>query len=88
LDGTGNSELVPVTLDAITNLRPSDLKDISNVDIPEDWGDRGIVKWSSNKVRKLEAKLKDKFIKIRVRYSGEKPAIIFSLKTLYSISYC
>ena len=34
-----------------------------------------------------EVKLKDKFIKIRVRYSGKDLAVISALKTLYSISY-
>jgi hypothetical protein len=34
-----------------------------------------------------EVKLKDKWIKIRVRYKGDKLAIITAVKTLYSISY-
>lgn len=35
-----------------------------------------------------EAALRDKFIKIRVRYSGKELAIISLLKTFYTISYC
>lgn len=34
-----------------------------------------------------EAKIRDKWIKIRVRYSGENLAVIHSLVTLYNISY-
>ena len=36
--------------------------------------------WSSTKIR-------DKFLKIRVKYSGEDLAVITALKTLYTISY-
>lgn len=39
--------------------------------------------WSGRK----EARLRDKYIKIRVRYTGEELAIITALKTLYTISY-
>lgn len=35
-----------------------------------------------------EAALRDKFIKIRVRYSGEELAIITLLRTIYTVSYC
>lgn len=34
-----------------------------------------------------EAKLRDKYIKVRIRYSGKDLAIITALKTLYTISY-
>lgn len=34
-----------------------------------------------------EAKIRDKYIKIRVRYSGTKRAVISSIITLYTISY-
>nr|DAU17868.1 MAG TPA: hypothetical protein [Bacteriophage sp.] len=34
-----------------------------------------------------EAKMKDKWIKIRIRYTGDKLAIISAINTLYSISY-
>ena len=41
--------------------------------------------WEDNQIS--EAKIKDKWIKIRVRYSGEKLAIISAIQTLFSISY-
>ena len=34
-----------------------------------------------------EVKLKDKWVKIRVRYKGDKLAIITAIRTLYSASY-
>ena len=40
-------------------------------------------KWTSRK----EARIRDKWIKIRVRYSGKNLAIIHSIATLYNISY-
>ena len=46
-----------------------------NIVTPEDWTYR------------KEAKIRDKWIKIRVRYSGKNLAIIHSLVTLYNISY-
>ena len=48
---------------------------------------RGYVVWDWNDSQMKECKLKDKWIKIRVRYSGNKLAIITAIKTLYSISY-
>lgn len=40
-------------------------------------------KWTSRK----EARIRDKWIKVRVRYSGKNLAIIHSIATLYNISY-
>lgn len=45
---------------------------------------RSTTNWEE--IRENQYKLKDKYIKIRIRYSGEKTAIIYGLKTLYSIS--
>lgn len=49
--------------------------------------DRDIVFWNDSDVKSGEAKIKDKYVKIRIRYSGEDLAIISAIKTLYSISY-
>lgn len=40
-------------------------------------------KWTSRK----EARIRDKWIKVRIRYSGKNLAIIHSIATLYNISY-
>jgi hypothetical protein len=40
-------------------------------------------KWTFRK----EAKIRDKYCKIRIRYSGEKLAIISAIITTFTISY-
>lgn len=63
----------------VENYMPQDLRNLGygpeDIDT-SDW-------WSGRK----EARLRDKYIKIRVRYTGEELAIITALKTLYTISY-
>ena len=56
-------------------------------DIPENSLDRAIVSWGNLETKKEEVKLKDKWIKIRIRYTGNKLAVISAIKTLYAISY-
>lgn len=56
------------------------------VTLPSDW-ERNVISWGVSDKLNKEVKLKDKFIKIRVRYSGKDLAVISALKTLYSISY-
>ena len=46
-------------------------------------GDIKFDKWTYRK----EARIRDKWIKIRVRYSGKNLAIIHSIVTLYNVSY-
>lgn len=64
---------------SVEDYMPQDLIDLGygpeDIDT-SDW-------WSGRK----EARLRDKYIKIRVRYTGEELAIITALKTLYTISY-
>ena len=62
------------------------VKEINPIALPTDW-ERNIVSWGISDKLNKEVKLKDKFIKIRVRYSGKDLAIINALKTLYTISY-
>lgn len=63
----------------VEDYMPQDLIDLGygpeDIDT-SDW-------WSGRK----ETRLRDKYIKIRVRYTGEELAIITALKTLYTISY-
>lgn len=56
-------------------------------DIPSNSMDRAIVVWNWEDSQINEAKLRDKWIKIRIRYSGKKLAIITAIKTLYSATY-
>lgn len=55
--------------------------------IPENSMDRAIVSWGTTDSQNDEVKVKDKWIKIRIRYTGDKLAVITAVKTLYSISY-
>lgn len=64
-----------------------DPNDPTRNDIPQNSMDRSIVLWDKNSIQTSEVKLKDKWIKIRIRYTGNKLAIISAIKTLYSISY-
>ena len=64
-----------------------------NIDVPEDFettpnaDGRGYVTWGWTESQMKEVKPKDKWIKIRIRYTGNKLAIITAIRTLYSISY-
>ena len=79
---TCNKHKIPIELTQCPI--PEDIKDnCQELDLPEE--DRQVVVWS-NKQNK-ETKMKDKWIKIRVRYDGTRLATINAIKTLYSISY-
>ena len=62
-----------------------------NLKIPDSFytpqGNRGITNWNfvDNDIK--EVKLKDKWMKVRIRYTGKDIAIITAIKTLYTISY-
>lgn len=73
--------LSPLPISSLTY----DPTDPLNNNIPDNSADRPITIW--NNYRPKEVKLKDKWIKIRVRYSGKQLAIITAIKTLYSVSY-
>lgn len=78
----GQEDLVPIEL-AQTSI-PEDLKDFTELQIPEDLK-RGIVTWNWEENNMKEVKLKDKYIKIRVRYTGDQLALVTALKTNYTI---
>ena len=71
----------PIPNTVITNNIPEEL-DCSDID-QENWL---ISKYSFDSNRK-EVDIKDKFMKVRIRYSGEELAIIDFLNTIYRISY-
>ena len=73
-------EGLPIVLNY--NVIPNEIKNNKiNLDNPTD---RKVVMW--NKVRLKQVKLKDKWIKIRIRYSGQKLAVIYAVKTIYSLT--
>lgn len=65
---------------------PKDISEFKSLTDPFD-GNHNVQTWDISNCINKEAKLKDKFIKIRIRYSGKDLAIISAIKTLYSISY-
>ena len=67
---------------------------ISNdLDIPKDLRDKGYKLdnygsfdtsiWENRK----ETRLRDRFLKVRIRYTGNDLAVIYAIRTLYTISY-
>lgn len=84
--GNGNKKMVPAECNLFTPPAEIYNQNGDNITLPNDW-ERNIVDWSISDKINNEVKLKDKFIKIRVRYSGKDLAIISALRTLYSISF-
>ena len=79
---------VPVELKQ--NPLPSDVLDPTTMQVPssfEKGQGRGYVVWNWQESQIREAKIKDKWLKVRIRYKGNKLAIITAIRTLYSISY-
>lgn len=56
------------------------------LELPRDWT-RNIVSWKEYERLNKEVKIKDKFMKVKIRYTGDDLAIITAINTLYSISY-
>lgn len=87
LDGNPTN-CVPVELKQ--NPLPSDVLDPKTMQVPssfEKGSGRGYVVWNWQESQIREAKIKDKWLKVRIRYKGNKLAIITAIRTLYSISY-
>lgn len=87
LDGNPTN-CVPVELKQ--NPLPSDVLDPKTMQVPssfEKGQGRGYVVWNWQESQIREAKIKDKWLKVRIRYKGNKLAIITAIRTLYSISY-
>ena len=87
-----NTDKVPVEL--YQSPVPDDvITDAQEIVVPKDFEKsdnnkgRGYVTWNWEETQIQEAKVKDKWVRIRIRYSGEKLAVITAIKTLYSISY-
>lgn len=97
-DGTTRNMHLP-PLPVLNTPVPNDIinTNIGNDDFPEELRELGydtrdidVSEWSGNyrgdaNLRK-EARIRDKFCKVRVRYSGEKLVIIQAIKTIYSAS--
>ena len=69
----------------INNIKNSDFTEFTQDDLPEGYTIDNIDSWDISK--RKEVKLKDKYIKIRIRYNGDKLALISAIYTLYTISF-
>ena len=79
------SNKVPIELNQSTI--PSDILDKETIDVPNTLNDRAIVIWNWEENQNKEVKAMDKYIKIRIRYTGNKLAVIYMKNTLYSVIY-
>ncbi len=77
-----SEDKIPIELAQANFVDAGFIKDTNN--IPDG---RGYVLWDKNNIRHQEARIKDKYVKIRIRYSGTDLAVISAIKTMYSISY-
>lgn len=82
--------------DKASNYMPQDLidkgYDWKNIDT-SDWttyqykDNNGNIHTDVNASARKETKIRDKYLKVRIRYTGDELAVITALKTLYTISY-
>lgn len=86
LDGKDTNK-VPVELGQ--NPIPSEVLKKDELEVPQtdSFKNRGCTTWDWNESQNQEVKMKDKWIKIRVRYTGNKLSIISAVRTMYSLSY-
>lgn len=86
LDGKDTNK-VPVELGQ--NPIPSEVLKKDELEVPQtdSFKNRGYTTWDWNESQNQEVKMKDKWIKIRVRYTGNKLSIISAVRTMYSLSY-
>ena len=88
-----NQETDKIPVELNQNPLPDDILNPNTMYIPpsfkasEDSKGRGYTQWGWKESQNKEVKIKDKWVKIRVRYKGDKLAIITAIRTLYSASY-
>ena len=97
LRGLGKDKIPPIVInsqyvpkDLIKNeIAGEDLPNIytGNSNYPEQNVDLGRYVDTSEWTYRKEARIRDKWMKVRIRYSGKNLAIIHSLVTLYDLSY-
>ena len=84
-EGDEVEKLIPIEL--AQSPIPDEVLEYTNGNIQIPDKERSIVTWNWEKNDLMkESKLKDRFVKIRVRYTGDELALITALKTNYSIS--
>lgn len=66
---------------------PGDISNINSLEVPNSLEKFNVGIWGDMLTANKEVKPKDKYIKIKIRYSGQELAIISAIRTLFSISY-
>lgn len=86
LDGKTTNK-IPVELNQ--NPIPSEVLKNNELEVPQtdSFKNRGYTTWDWNESQNQEVKMKDKWIKIRIRYTGNNISIISAVRTMYSLSY-
>lgn len=86
LDGKTTNK-IPVELNQ--NPIPSEVLKNNELEVPQtdSFKNRGYTTWDWNESQNREVKMKDKWIKIRIRYTGNNISIISAVRTMYSLSY-
>ena len=79
------TDKIPVEINQ--NPIPKEVLDLGNIKVPSDFINRGYTQWNWKDTDRKEVKIKDKWIKIRIRYSGKKLTLIQLINTLYNISF-
>lgn len=80
------TDKVPVELNQ--SPIPDEIYTKGSIEIPDtdSWSERGYVTWDYDDSKVIENKIKDKWLKIRIRYTGDKLAIISAITVMYSIT--
>lgn len=85
LKNESNWTVPPLILNNIPN--DIDKSEITSEEIPDTYDITDIELPANGWTTRKEARIRDKYIKIKIRYSGKDKVIISALRTLYSISY-
>lgn len=83
---TSKGQKVPINFNLFNPPADLEINQDGSITKPEGWVRKVNNEWSTED-NFQEAKIKDKVIKIRIRYSGEDLAVILAINTLYSISF-
>lgn len=82
-----DSSLIPIELNQNPTEKVLTQTNREEIKIPANSEKRAFSRWDDQSSQTREVKIKDKWVKIRVRYKGDNLAIISAVNTLFSISY-
>ena len=75
---------VPEKMDSLQLTNAADIPtELRQLGYGPDYASFDLESWNSRK----ETRLRDKYMKVRIRYTGDNLSIIYAIRTLYTISY-